>query len=125
MDVTPLVPSDRQLIESYGNGGFRISGTDHQGGVLVFPERTLPWPVSSFAELAEADFDPVVAARPGIELLLLGSGPKMARLPSRLRQAVRAHGVVIEVMTTDAACRTYNVLLAEGRRIAAALLPVD
>jgi uncharacterized protein len=125
MDVTPIVPSDRQMIESYGGGRFRINEVDYEGAVLVFPERSMPWPVASFAELSEESFALVAQAEPRVELLLLGCGPKMALLPSRLRQAVRAQGIVIEVMETGAACRTYNVLLAEGRRIAAALLPID
>lgn len=124
MDVTPIVPSGRQMIESYGGGRFRISEVDYEGAVLVFPERSLSWPVASFAELSAESFDPVARAEPHVELLLLGCGPKMALVPSRLRRAVREQGIVIEAMDTGAACRTYNVLLAEGRRVAAALFPI-
>ncbi|WP_207478549.1 Mth938-like domain-containing protein [Arenibaculum pallidiluteum] len=123
MDVTPLIPAGRQIIEDYGPGGFRVSGVVFGGPVLVLPERSLDWDVASFGELTERSFDPVTMAEPRPELLLLGSGPRIQLLPSRLRQAIRAHGVVIEVMDTGAACRTYNVLLGEGRRVGAALLP--
>ncbi len=124
MDVTPLIPAGRQVIEDYGAAGFRVSGVPFAGAVLVLPERSQAWEVAAFAELSTESFGPVVAASPRPELLLLGSGPKMQLLPSRIRQAVRASGVVIEVMDTGAACRTYNVLLSEGRRVAAALLPL-
>lgn len=124
MDVTPLIPAGRQIIESYGQGGFRVSGVAFDGAVLVTPERTAGWDVARFDALTPESFRPVVEAEPRPELLLVGSGPKMLLLPSRLRQEVRAAGVVIEVMDTGAACRTYNVLLGEGRRVAAALLPV-
>ncbi len=124
MDVTPIIPADRMVIDSYGPGQFRVSGTVLEGPVLVFPDHTQNWSVGGFGELTAENFRPVWEAEPSVELLLLGSGPKMALLPSRLRQEVRAAGVVIEVMDTGAACRTYNVLLAEGRRVAAALLPL-
>jgi len=123
MDVTPLIPAGRQIIEDYGPGGFKVSGIQFDGPVLVLPERSQAWEVEGFGALSERSFDVVIAAEPRPELLLVGSGQRIQLMPSRLRQAVRAHGVVIEVMDTGAACRTYNVLLGEGRRVAAALLP--
>ena len=69
-------------------------------------------------------FDFVRSAEPAVEILLLGSGPKMGLLPSKLRRELRDAGIVVDVMETGAACRTYNVLLSEDRRVAAALLPV-
>ncbi|HSK38718.1 MAG TPA: Mth938-like domain-containing protein [Arenibaculum sp.] len=124
MDVTPIIPSDRQLIESYGDGQFRVSGVVFQGPVLVFPDHSAEWSVRTFEELSIEDFRPVVTAEPQVEILLLGSGPKMGLLPGRLRRELRAAGVVVDVMDTGAACRTYNILLSEARRVAAALLPV-
>ncbi|QJE72720.1 hypothetical protein HHL28_06095 [Aerophototrophica crusticola] len=124
MDITPIIPADRQVIDTYGTGRFRVSNTLHEGAVIVFPDRTIPWPATGFAGLSLADFEPVTKADPGVEVLLLGSGPKMQLLPSTLRRQLKEAGVVVDVMDTGAACRTYNVLLAEGRRVAAALLPV-
>ncbi len=127
MDVTPLVPAGWQLIEGYGEGAFRIGGRRHVGGVLVFPEKTLPWSPGQGGTTGEVDLAslaPVMESDPPTDLLLFGSGDRRERISVDIQQALRAAGVVIETMDTGAACRTFNVLLAEGRRIAAALLPV-
>jgi uncharacterized protein len=121
LDVTPLVARDRQVIESYGASGFRVSGVAYNGPILVLPQMTQPWPVATFADATFASFAAVVEA--GIQILLLGCGSRMMLVPPALRQELRARGVVVDAMDTGAACRTYNVLLAEDRRIAAALLP--
>ncbi|HVJ41593.1 MAG TPA: Mth938-like domain-containing protein [Dongiaceae bacterium] len=127
MDVTPLIPEGRQLVEAYGDGGFKVSGTAYRGAVIVFPSRTLAWGVGAFADLTLEQFAPILAAGEAGEasLMLLGCGPRMLMLPPPLRQGLRAVGIVSEVMDTGAACRTYNVLLAEGRRVCAAMLAVD
>jgi uncharacterized protein len=124
MDVTPLIPEGRQVVESYGGGGFRVSGESYQGSVLVLPEATQPWPVTSIEELSEASLEPLLDSGK-VEILLIGCGPKARPVAADLRQRVRARGAVIDVMDTGAACRTYNVLLAEERRVAAALIAVD
>ena len=124
MDVTPPVPADRQLIQAYGEGRFRIANVVYEGSVLVLPERTLAWPVAALAEATLASLDPLFAAGSKVELLLLGCGSRPAPLKSELRGSLRARGVMLELMDTGAACRTYNVLLAEERRVAAALIAV-
>ena len=126
MDLTPLIPSGRQIVESYGEGRFRVTGQVYESAILVFPERTLAWPVIRFADASLENLAPVLAAgREGhVELLLLGQGSQMQLVPPALRQGLRAAVVVVEPMDTGAGCRTYNVLMAEGRRIAAALIPV-
>lgn len=122
MDVTPLIPADRQVIDSYGARSFHVSGAAYDGAILVFPDRTLPWPVAAFAEVTPDSLRPVIA-HGGIEILLLGCGRRMQPVPPRLRQELRAAGIIVDAMDTGAACRTYNILLAEERRVAAALLP--
>lgn len=124
MDITPLIPADRQVIDTYGPGRFRISNTLYETPVIVFPDRTVAWEVGDFAGLDTPSFEPVRTSEPPVELLLLGCGPRMQLLSSALRQELRRSGIVVEPMDTPAACRTYNVLLAEGRRVAAALLPI-
>ena len=126
MDLTPLVPQGRQIIESYGDGRFRVTGAVHQGSVLVFPDRTVGWPLAAIAEISEISLESIAAAgdRGEIDLLLIGCGPRMTLIPGALRAALRAKGVVIEPMDTGAAARTYNVLAAEGRKVAAALIAV-
>ena len=126
MDVTPLIPQGKQIIEAYGDGGFRVSGKRLEGSVIVFPDNTQAWPVSDPAQLSAANLAGVAEAgrSGGVELLLIGTGARMTLIDRALRQALRADGVVVETMDTGAACRTYNVLMAEGRRVAAALIAV-
>jgi uncharacterized protein len=123
MELAPTPSGDplggRQLIERYGASGFRVSGVIFTGPVLVFPDRTTLWetPEATVEGLAPA------IAHGGIELILLGLGRRGAPAALALRAALKAHGIGVEAMDTGAACRTYNVLLAEDRRVAAALLP--
>jgi uncharacterized protein len=122
MDITPAVPEGSQVITGYGPGMFRIAGVAHSGSVLVLPNRTLAWAVTDFAEIDPAGLEPILSQDPPVDVLLLGCGPAM-QLPSpELRVALRERGVVLEPMDTGAACRTFNVLLTEGRRAAAALI---
>ncbi len=122
MDVTPLIPADRQVIDSYGGSGFRVSGTAYEGAILVFADGTQPWEVTVLADLTVASLEPVIA-RGDIQILLLGCGGRHQPVPTALRRALRQAGITVDAMSTGAACRTYNVLLAEDRRVAAALLP--
>ena len=124
MDVTPLLKAGQQIIQSYADGGFRVSGQVYKGGVLVWPDKTVPWVLSSFAALQVSNFSPVYDHDPLPDVVLFGTGATQQFLVPALRQALRDKGLVIEVMDTGAACRTYNVLLAEGRRVVAAMLPV-
>jgi len=127
MDVTPLIPAGRQIVESYGGGRFRVSGQVFEGAILVLTDHTVPWSVTDVAAMTLENLAPVTdAARDGtVDLLLLGCGPRMTPPPAALRHALRRLGVVMEPMDTGAACRTYNVLMAEGRRVAAALIAIS
>ncbi len=124
MDVTPFIPADHKVIDGYGDGQFCVRGEWRPGALIVFPEQVLEWHVQGFSTLTPESFASVVAAEPKVEILLLGCGPKNQPIPRALRDWMRGHGVIVEGMDTGAACRTYNVLLAEGRRVAAALIPV-
>jgi uncharacterized protein len=121
MELTPVLPSGRQVIEGYGAGGFRVAGVRYTGPILVFPDATLEWPVSRFEDVTLEALRPVVE-HGGTEILLLGCGARMQRVQPALRQALKGAGISLDAMDTGAACRTYNVLLAEDRRVAAALL---
>ncbi|EKE75600.1 Mth938-like domain-containing protein [Oceanibaculum indicum] len=126
MDVTPRIAEGRQLIESYGAGRFKITGTVHEGSVLVFPDRVLDWPVTDFQSIDEASLSAFTASdTPEVDILLIGCGAQMRFVPPALRQALRDAGIVIDAMDTGAACRTYNVLMSEDRRVAAALIAVE
>jgi uncharacterized protein len=110
-------------IEAYGGGGFRIGGQRIEGSALILDDVASPWPVASLAELQPSDFDAVIAAgREAVEFVLLGLGPAMVPPPRPVREALRAAGLGLEVMETAAACKLYNVLASDGRRVAAALI---
>ena len=122
MEFSTSVPENRQVIESYGAGRFRVSGVEHTGSVLVFQDRTIPWNVARMDSLAADSFGPIIAADPSVEILLLGCGERLQFLTQDLRTHLRDHAIGFDVMDTGAACRTYNVLIAEARRVAAALI---
>ncbi|OHC80985.1 MAG: hypothetical protein A3G73_00200 [Rhodospirillales bacterium RIFCSPLOWO2_12_FULL_67_15] len=124
LDITPLVPAGRQVIEAYGDGGFVIAGARYAGSVIVLPERTLAWTVAAAADVTEFALAPLFEALPPAEILVVGCGPRFAPAPGPLRPVFKARGVALEWMDTGAACRTFNVLLAEGRPVAAALIAV-
>jgi uncharacterized protein len=123
MDVTPLLRPGQQIIQSYADGGFRVSAQMYQGAVFIWPDKTRAWSLASFDALQVSDFSPIYEHDPLPDVVLFGTGSTQKFLLPALRQQLREKGLVIEVMDTGAACRTYNVLLAEGRRVVAALLP--
>lgn len=125
LDINPVVPKDRQLIQSYGDGRFKVTGEFFDGSILVFPEETRLWAVTETAEIDMASLDAVIAEGDAVDILLVGCGPRFKAIPKGLRQALREAGIVLEWMDTGAACRTFNVLIAEERRVAAAILAVD
>lgn len=106
-----------QPIEGYGPGFFRLNGETHQAPLLIVPGQVLAW---GGYEDAEA----LLALAGRVDVLFIGTGAEIAPLPGDLRAVLEEAGLGVEIMTSPAACRTYNVLLAEGRRIAVALLPV-
>jgi uncharacterized protein len=123
MELTPLAQAGRQVIERYGASGFRVAGVVYRGSILVFPDRTEPWIVADAPSVTFESLAPVVEYG-GVQILLLGLGRRISAVPVALRAALRSAGIALEVMDTGAACRTYNVLVGEERRVAAALLPL-
>jgi uncharacterized protein len=122
--ATPRYPG-RAPIDAYGNGGFRFAGMSHRGSLLCLAKAIVGWSAVTAEGLTVDDFAPLLAEPDGIEVLLIGTGAEF-RLPSpSLRAGLREVGIRIEPMDTGAACRTYNVLLAEGRPVGAALIAVD
>jgi uncharacterized protein len=123
MDVTPLIPAGRQIIQSYSSGGFKVSGVSYDQPIIVLPTETMAWNAPPFSDLSEQDFFNLSSIAAEIDVVLLGTGPRGQFFPPKLRAALKEKGLMVEAMDTGAACRTYNVLMAEGRRVAAALLP--
>ncbi|MGO4125400.1 Mth938-like domain-containing protein [Inquilinus sp. YAF38] len=124
MEISSVIPPGRRMIDGYPPGGFRVAGTLYQGPMLIWPEGEVPWSLSRIEDLDVAALDPVRRIDPPVEVLLIGCGPRMTLLPSVLRRQIREAGIGMDAMDTGAACRTYNVLISEGRRAAAALIPV-
>jgi len=113
-------PSALNAITAYGEDYVMVNSQRHEANLIVLPERILPWQATDFAGLREADFEVFFDMK--LEILLLGTGPKQRFPHPRLTQALAARRVGVEAMDLQAACRTYNILMAEERRVAAALL---
>ncbi len=124
MDITPEIPADRKYIDHYGAGGFRIGGERYEGSVIVAPEQVWPWAVSTMAQLTADSLAAIAAAEPPIEVLFIGCGVRAERLPGAVCEALKERAIIVDGMETGAACRTYNVLLTEERRVAAALIAI-
>ena len=125
MDVTPLVSKGRQLIESYGDGAFKISGVVYNAPVIVFPESCIS---PDYFEAGESKFRllrEVFQTSYSPSVLLFGTGKNTSLIPELEKEFVRQQNCVLDIMNTGAACRTFNVLCAEDRRVAAVLFPVD
>lgn len=112
-------------IDAYGNGGFRFAGMSHRGSLLCLPTGMQAWPVTEVGEIDLQSLAPVLAVADQIDVLLIGVGPDIAAIPRTLRDALRERQVIVEAVNTGSAIRTYNVLLAEERAVAAALIAVD
>ena len=126
MDITPLIIANQQVIQSYSNGVFKINSVIYKSPVIVAPDETIIWEipnVESVLDLKLEHFKNLINDCNDIDVVLLGSGAKMAFLPRDLKISLKESGLNIDVMDTGAACRTYNVLMAEGRRVVCALLP--
>lgn len=117
MRLNEIRYTDARPVEGYGPGFFRIGGTVHRGPVTVLPTGVAAWG-------GYEDTGTLLAAAAGIDVLFVGTGAEIAHVPAAFRAAVEAAGPGVEAMASPAACRTYNVLLSEGRRVGLALLPV-
>jgi len=113
-------PTALNTVTAYGPGFIEINKVRHASAVLLTPDRVEPWAVASFEALGEADLERLRALAP--EVALLGTGSRQRFPHPRLSRALSEARIGLEVMTTAAACRTYNILMAEGRKVAAALL---
>jgi len=115
----------RAPIEAYGKGGFAFANMSHRGSILVLPSGIWAWSPKTPCEIDEKSLAPVFAKTEEIDFLLIGSGRDQVPLAAPLRKRLKAASVSYDVMPTWAAASTYNILLAEGRRVAAALIAVE
>lgn len=124
MELVRHQPQSEQVVERYDASGFKISGKRYDGPVVVLPEETSVWTAGRVDEITIGTLSAVTDAVPSIDLLIVGLGGSFGLLPPDVRQGLREKGIAAEAMATPAACRTYNILLTDQRRVAAALLPV-
>jgi len=111
-------------IDAYGNGGFRFAGMSHRGSLLCFPDGIWAWPINDVTELDEAALAAVFDRAESIDVFLIGAGRDPWALSDKLRQRFHELSLSVDAMTTGAAVRTYNILLAENRRVGAGLIAV-
>jgi uncharacterized protein len=115
----------RAPIDAYGNGGFRFADMSHRGSILCLPSGIHGWVVNEAEGLTAESFEKVLADAGDIEMLLVGTGKTLVPIPRALRDLLKSRGVSADPMSTGAAVRTYNILLAEDRAVAAALIAVE
>jgi uncharacterized protein len=111
-------------IDSYGNGGFRFADMSHRGSILALPSGIQAWLATEAGAIRSEALAPVLAEAAAIDVLLIGTGESFAPLAPEARRALTEAGLTPELMSTGAAVRTYNVLVSEGRAVAAALIAV-
>jgi uncharacterized protein len=122
--ATPHLPRAAP-IEAYGHGGFRFAGMSHRGSLLCLPDGIWAWPVAGTDELSEAALAGFFARAGALDIVLIGAGRNPWPLPPMLRALFHEKHISVDAMTTGAAISTYNILLAEKRRVAAGLIAVD
>lgn len=111
-------------IEAYGNGGFRFADMSHRGSLLCLPDAIWAWPVTDPKDIDRYSLQQVFANANQIDTLLIGTGSDVWIAPAPLRNAFRAVHITLDTMQTGPAIRTYNVMMGERRRVAAALIAV-
>ncbi len=111
-------------IDAYGDGGFRFGGMSHRGSLLCFPDGIWAWPVNSIAELSESTLEAAFGRAESLDFFLIGAGRDPWVLPEQLRGRFRELSLSVDSMPTGAAVRTYNILLAENRRVGAGLIAI-
>ncbi len=113
-------------IDGYAPGGFRVQGRFFEGPLLIGAQGVISWAVAPGALLDAAAAEAVLSGPvgDGLDILVFGCGSVMTPPPRAFRDAIEKRGIGLEFMASPTACRTYNVLLSEDRRVAAALLPV-
>lgn len=115
----------RAPIDAYGNGGFRFADMSHKGSILCLPSGIHGWTPTDPSKLTLDDFELALAQSSEFDVLLIGMGLDIRPIPKALRESFRERRIIADPMSTGAAVRTFNVLLAEDRRVAAALICVD
>lgn len=124
MDITPIISDEKKIIKGYGKGYFKINNDKKlQNNIIIFSSDVVTWNVDNdFKNIKTESFAELIKMNKKIDLILIGCGEKQQILPFDIKAYLNKKGFNVEVMTTGAACRTYNILLSEGRNVASCLL---
>jgi uncharacterized protein len=122
MDITPVIPVGKKVITSYGNFSFTVNNERLSTNIIITPDKVITWNITSIEKLSINHLQDIIAVKP--EILLIGCGDKHHVLDHVIKFELKTYGITTETMQTGAACRTYNILLSEGRDLAAALIMV-
>jgi uncharacterized protein len=114
----------RYLIDAYGNGGFRFADMSHRGSLIILPTGMHASPITTLKDARTENFELILSHKHEFEWLLIGTGETLMQLPIALRHFLRDQTIAYELMSTAVAVRTYNVLIAEKRAIAALMIAV-
>lgn len=112
-------------IDAYGNGGFRFEDMSHIGSLLCLPSGMHKWAITNAKQLDELDFTQIFERSDEIDVFLIGTGKDIAFIDESIREKFREHAIILEPMSTGAAVRTYNVLMAEKRAVSAGFIAIE
>ncbi len=112
-------------IDAYGNGGFRFQDMSHIGSLLCLPSGMHKWAITNAKQLDELDFTQIFERSDEIDVFLIGTGKDIAFIDESIREKFREHAIILEPMSTGAAVRTYNVLMAEKRAVSAGFIAIE
>ncbi|PCJ39170.1 MAG: hypothetical protein COA81_10870 [Alphaproteobacteria bacterium] len=124
MEFKEVTSQDETAISAYGDGGFRIGEQRSSGSILLTPKGYYPWTATDVSSITLESLQRVIDQKSDIDILLIGMGATMVFLNKDLRTALQSKNISVDIMATGAAARTYNILLAEGRKVSAALIAV-
>ncbi len=124
MELLQVGSDGRVYIETYGIEGFSVAGHLWTESILLLPHDVSAWSVNGVSDLTLDCFDKVLSSSPRAEIFLLGCGTEGSMVSQSLMDGLKSRGLVLESMNTGAACRTYNLLVSENRRVAAGLMPI-
>jgi len=123
-DITPLIPAGKKIIESYGAGAFKVTGEKFENNIIIFPDSIHKFQASNIENAKPEDIAEIEKKADEIEVLLVGCGKNTEFFSNEIEAKLKSKNISIDYMDTGAACRTYNVLLSEERKVAVVLIAV-
>ena len=124
MQLQHIEFSGQRVIEAYGDMGFRLSSGRHEGSLLILPERVEKFNATTIDEVTLESLADVIKEQENIDILILGTGARQHFPPTSIFKHFVAQRIALEAMDSGAACRTYNILVSEDRKVAAAIIAV-